>query len=297
MYLLAILLPPLAVWIRKGFLVAILNLVLSLFGFIPGVIHALIVVASTDADKRTEKLEKKLGQLIELHETKEGQKASKPIEIQEKKGIDWSKIFTLTNFAWLFTLGLFARTFESLLEGEFLRSVLFIATAAMIAPPTWKALREKSDKMTRNVAAVVTVVLVLLTSANYEAETTSKTKSPESLPAVKIQERPTAPVIPTNQPSSPKPSSNPVNDIEEAYKTIDSRVDFSLPDYPEDAVNFFMQGCEKNSTTAYCMCYIGWFENRFGYKEFEAITGVYLDSGIFPQEMIEARDNCESWNK
>ncbi len=96
---------------------------------------------------------------------------------------------------------------------------------------------------------------------------------------------------------SPKPSSDPAKDIEEAYKSIDPRVDFSLPDYPEDAVDTFMKGCEKNSSTAYCMCYIGWFENRFGYKEFEAITGVYLDSGIFPQEMIEARDNCESWNK
>jgi uncharacterized membrane protein YqaE (UPF0057 family) len=55
-YLLAIILPPAAVLLCGKPFQAILNLVLTLCLWVPGVLHALFVVNSHLADKRTEKL-------------------------------------------------------------------------------------------------------------------------------------------------------------------------------------------------------------------------------------------------
>ncbi len=55
-YFLAIILPPLAVlFCGKPFQV-VLNIILTLLGWIPGVIHALFVVNSHLADKRNKEL-------------------------------------------------------------------------------------------------------------------------------------------------------------------------------------------------------------------------------------------------
>ncbi len=55
-YVLAILLPPLAVFLCAKPFQAIINIVLCIFFWIPGVIHALFVVHSHLADKRTEQI-------------------------------------------------------------------------------------------------------------------------------------------------------------------------------------------------------------------------------------------------
>ena len=55
-YLLAIVLPPVAVLLCGKPLQAILNLILTMFLWIPGVVHALFVVNSHLADVRTEKM-------------------------------------------------------------------------------------------------------------------------------------------------------------------------------------------------------------------------------------------------
>ncbi|AET61518.1 MULTISPECIES: YqaE/Pmp3 family membrane protein [Paenibacillus] len=55
-YLLAILIPPLAVLLCGKPGQAILNFILCLFFFVPGVIHALVVVNSHKADLRNEEL-------------------------------------------------------------------------------------------------------------------------------------------------------------------------------------------------------------------------------------------------
>ena len=55
MYLLAILLPPVAVLMVGKPIQALINLVLCLFFFIPGVIHALFLVNENKADKRMKK--------------------------------------------------------------------------------------------------------------------------------------------------------------------------------------------------------------------------------------------------
>lgn len=56
MYLLAIILPPIAVLICRKPIQAILNLILTLIFWIPGMIHALFVVNGYYADKRTDKI-------------------------------------------------------------------------------------------------------------------------------------------------------------------------------------------------------------------------------------------------
>lgn len=56
LYLLAIVLPPVAVLLAGKPIQAVLNLVLTLCGWIPGVIHAMFVVSSRNADKRTDRL-------------------------------------------------------------------------------------------------------------------------------------------------------------------------------------------------------------------------------------------------
>lgn len=57
-YILAIFLPPVAVLLCGKPMAALLNLLLCLLLWIPGVIHAFIVIAETNADKRTDKLVK-----------------------------------------------------------------------------------------------------------------------------------------------------------------------------------------------------------------------------------------------
>ncbi len=53
-YLLAILLPPVAVFLCGKPVQGILNIFLTLLGWIPGMIHALFVVNSHLADKRNQ---------------------------------------------------------------------------------------------------------------------------------------------------------------------------------------------------------------------------------------------------
>ncbi|MBD3220349.1 YqaE/Pmp3 family membrane protein [bacterium] len=55
-YLLAIVLPPLAVLLCGKPLMAVLNLLLTIAGILPGIIHALFVVNSHHADKRNRQL-------------------------------------------------------------------------------------------------------------------------------------------------------------------------------------------------------------------------------------------------
>lgn len=55
-YILALLLPPLAVLMKGKPGQAGLNLILCLFGWIPGIIHALLVVSQVKADQRTQKV-------------------------------------------------------------------------------------------------------------------------------------------------------------------------------------------------------------------------------------------------
>lgn len=60
LYLLAILLPPLAVLLCGKPVQALINVLLTLLGWIPGVVHALFVVSSHLADKRTDRVVKEL---------------------------------------------------------------------------------------------------------------------------------------------------------------------------------------------------------------------------------------------
>lgn len=55
-YLLAIVLPPVAVLSCGKLGQAILNLLLWLCGIVPGIIHAILVVGSYQADKRMERM-------------------------------------------------------------------------------------------------------------------------------------------------------------------------------------------------------------------------------------------------
>ena len=61
-YLLAIVFPPLAVLLCGKPLQAALNLLLTLCFWVPGVVHALFVVNSHLADKRTERVIKEMRQ-------------------------------------------------------------------------------------------------------------------------------------------------------------------------------------------------------------------------------------------
>lgn len=55
-YFLAIILPPLAVLLCGKPFQVVLNIILTLLGWIPGVIHALFVVQNHLADKRNKEL-------------------------------------------------------------------------------------------------------------------------------------------------------------------------------------------------------------------------------------------------
>jgi uncharacterized membrane protein YqaE (UPF0057 family) len=61
-YLLAILLPPVAVLLKGKPLQAALNLLLTLCFWIPGMIHAILVVNNANAEKRNRKLVKAIRQ-------------------------------------------------------------------------------------------------------------------------------------------------------------------------------------------------------------------------------------------
>jgi uncharacterized membrane protein YqaE (UPF0057 family) len=52
LYLIAIIFPPLAVLLAGKPVQAVLNLVLTLFFYVPGLIHAILVVHDKKADKR-----------------------------------------------------------------------------------------------------------------------------------------------------------------------------------------------------------------------------------------------------
>lgn len=58
LYLVAILLPPLAVLIAGKPIQAVLNIGLTLLFWIPGMIHAFMVVGNYYSDKRTRRIEK-----------------------------------------------------------------------------------------------------------------------------------------------------------------------------------------------------------------------------------------------
>jgi uncharacterized membrane protein YqaE (UPF0057 family) len=60
MYLLAILLPPVAVLICGKPIQAFINLILCLLLYIPGMVHAIMVVNEYKADRRAEKMGKEL---------------------------------------------------------------------------------------------------------------------------------------------------------------------------------------------------------------------------------------------
>jgi len=55
-YLLALLLPPIAVFLCGKPIQGIINIILTLCFYVPGAIHALLVVHSYLADKRTDKI-------------------------------------------------------------------------------------------------------------------------------------------------------------------------------------------------------------------------------------------------
>ena len=62
LYLVAIILPPLAVLLSGKPFQAILNIILTLLFWVPGVVHAIFVVHNHYADKRTDKIVKAMRQ-------------------------------------------------------------------------------------------------------------------------------------------------------------------------------------------------------------------------------------------
>jgi uncharacterized membrane protein YqaE (UPF0057 family) len=64
MYLLAIIFPPLAVLFCGKPIQALINFVLCLFFWIPGIIHAILVVNEKKADKRAAKQAKMMAEAM-----------------------------------------------------------------------------------------------------------------------------------------------------------------------------------------------------------------------------------------
>tara|TARA_B100000614_G_scaffold209715_1_gene192648 strand:+ start:133 stop:336 length:204 start_codon:yes stop_codon:yes gene_type:complete len=56
LYLLAIVLPPVAVLLCGKPVQAVLNVLLTICGIIPGIVHALFVVSNSKADQRTNRM-------------------------------------------------------------------------------------------------------------------------------------------------------------------------------------------------------------------------------------------------
>jgi uncharacterized membrane protein YqaE (UPF0057 family) len=62
LYLIAVLFPPLAVLLAGKPIQAVLNLVLTLLLYFPGLIHAIFVVSESKANKRNKDLIRAMGQ-------------------------------------------------------------------------------------------------------------------------------------------------------------------------------------------------------------------------------------------
>ncbi|MGL5347611.1 MAG: YqaE/Pmp3 family membrane protein, partial [Peptostreptococcaceae bacterium] len=58
LYFLAVICPPVAVLLRGKPIQSLFNLLLTLLGWIPGVIHAILVVNKANADKRHKEMVK-----------------------------------------------------------------------------------------------------------------------------------------------------------------------------------------------------------------------------------------------
>jgi uncharacterized membrane protein YqaE (UPF0057 family) len=232
MYLLAIFLPPLAVLIKKGFLAALLNLFLCLLGFFPGVIHAFIVVAEANADKRTEKIEKKFDELIHTQRNDELKEVNtKQERISKEKKESWLKrALTPNNIAWFFSIMFIISALGSLTEFKYLETLLFLATGLMISPATWRILKEKSDDQTRNILKVVLVVLVIISFSVIANDDEIKSE-PSAQEKISV----TATPVPTEQPiaqedkkESDAPSPEPISPIEKSKNDIENTVKSEL---------------------------------------------------------------------
>lgn len=233
MYLLAIFLPPLAVLLRKGFIAAVINLILCVFGFFPGMIHALIVVAETNADKRTEKLEKKFDELIHTQTTKKSKAQSQLDDnfkpegaLKEKQPSMLNRILTPNNVAWFFTFMFFVSFIGSLSEFKYLQSLVFLGTAFMISPATWKALREKSDDQTRSILKVVTALLVIFSLVFINADDEIKVDQvTDKKPAIVATSEPTSkPSIKKEVVEDKKQDTQVVSPIEKRKNDIEGTV-------------------------------------------------------------------------
>jgi uncharacterized membrane protein YqaE (UPF0057 family) len=55
-YLFAIILPPVAVFTTGRWVQGLINIVLTIFGWIPGVVHAALIVNDYKAEQRTNRL-------------------------------------------------------------------------------------------------------------------------------------------------------------------------------------------------------------------------------------------------
>jgi len=60
LYIVAFLLPPLAVLLTGRPFMSLFNLLLTLLLYVPGLIHALIIVSNHYADKRAERIVRKM---------------------------------------------------------------------------------------------------------------------------------------------------------------------------------------------------------------------------------------------
>jgi len=63
LYLLAIVLPPVAVLLCGRPFLALLNLVFTLLCWVPGIVHAILVVGDHNADLRAERITRELHRL------------------------------------------------------------------------------------------------------------------------------------------------------------------------------------------------------------------------------------------
>ncbi len=86
-YLLAILLPPLAVLLCGKPFLAILNLLLTLCFWIPGVVHALFVVNSHLADLRVQGTGPSDGEIPEINGASARRDGERPLSPRQRSGI------------------------------------------------------------------------------------------------------------------------------------------------------------------------------------------------------------------
>lgn len=86
MYLLAIILPPIAVLLKKGPISALINFGLCFFLWIPAVIHALLVVSGSQADARSKKLEDVMKQtaVLNMQTMQAGQRSSRTVDVMDQ---------------------------------------------------------------------------------------------------------------------------------------------------------------------------------------------------------------------